>query len=35
MKTVTITIGDYDLEIIDQILRKKAYFRPKTLAMSL
>jgi hypothetical protein len=29
MKSVTITIGDYDLEIIDQIFEKESAFSPQ------
>ena len=29
MKSVTITIGDYDLEIIEQIFEKESAFSPK------
>ena len=29
MKSVTITIGDYDLEIIDQIFEKESAFAPQ------
>ncbi len=29
MKSVTITIGDYDLEIIGQIFEKEAKFNPQ------
>ena len=29
MKTVTITIGDYDLEIIEQIFEKESSFAPQ------
>ena len=29
MKTVTITVGDYDLEIIEQIFEKESAFKPQ------
>ena len=29
MKTVTITVGDYDLEIIEQIFEKESKFAPQ------
>ncbi len=29
MKSVTITVGDYDLEIIDQILEQESRFSPQ------
>ena len=29
MKTVTITVGDYDLEIIEQIFEKESTFAPQ------